>query len=451
MKSPKWFFALLSSIILSTNNGCGRAGFDTGSPLPARMAPDALPPSSPQSPDGPAPSGLRQGTDVCIVETGLPLARADHVAEISGTFYVVGQVTDSFSSTRILAAAIRADCMLDAVLTSRVGTNPYNLTRIVTPTGDGNLLIRGGTQQFIPPPFQYFKMVVDPRMNPVHTEIDDSDFYVAGQAPYPDGTVVLVGIAGEAGLLSRFALKKENPDGTRILTFGGRGDGTITIGFGPSTRSYALAGTLQSDGEILFAAGELFADGGAISNAVASLTPDGRVISTNTFSAVERNLEMTVAAAPRAGAGFVGATVSIVLGGGETRSFLYCASDDLTVDTSCGTDGWTEIAVLPDSSHYVEGLARRDGGYVGLVNSCPFGGQCRAFAFCADENIVLDGSCAGGGLRMIDVGPGDNFGKALTARANGTYVAAIDNCTSSSACRPAIACFNADLSSIACR
>lgn len=361
---------------------------------------------------------------------------------------MVGQATDAGGSNGMLAAAVRPDCVVDAVLITRVGTNRYNSASMVSATADGQILIRGRTSAQLPPPWQYFKMFLDPSLTPDHTELDDSieTFFVAGQAPYPDSTVVLVGWA-DVG--TRAALKKESPDGTRVLTFGDRGDGNATFRFGPFQLSFGTSGTLQSDGEVLFVAGEIFDSG--FQNAMASLTPDGAVISTNVFGRIRSNAEMTTAVAPRSGPGFVGAMLSIPGGFGQSRAFLYCALDDLTLDESCGSDGFSEIEVIRGNTHYLRGLAPRNGGYVGLGSSCPVGERCQAFVFCADENIAIDKSCVGDGVRMIDLGPGDNLGTALTARANGTYVALMSNCPSSSACRPAIACFDADLSPIACQ
>jgi len=291
-------------------------------------------------------------------------------------------------------------------------------------------------------------MVLDRGLSRNHTEIDQSlgYFSIEQYTPYPDGTVVLIGDAG-----ATFGLRRENADGSPVMSFGARGDGNVTISFRASYLSNGRSATLQSDGQILFAVGEVTRPGGVTTNAVASLTPDGRMLSTNSFNAAEGNAELSVASASRTGSGFVGATWSIPPGGGNIRSFLYCASDDLTVDTSCGTDGWTEITLVPNAQHWILGLARRNGGYVGLATSCPFGGQCRPFLFCADENIGLDSGCAHGGLRMIDLGSGDNFARALITRSNGTYIAAINLCPSPFACRPAFACFGADLSPIACQ
>jgi hypothetical protein len=175
-------------------------------------------------------------------------------------------------------------------------------------------------------------MVLDRGLSPNHTEIDQSlgYFSIEQYTPYPDGTVVLIGDAG-----ATFGLRKENADGSPVLSFGGRGDGNVTISFSSSYFSNGRSATLQSDGQILFAVGEVTRSGGVTTNAVASLTPDGRMISTNSFSAGEGNAELSVASASRTGSGFVGATWSIPPGGGNVRSFLYCASYDLTVDTSC--------------------------------------------------------------------------------------------------------------------
>src|SRR5215831_16574667 len=422
MKSHAWFVPLLSLILVAAL-GCGKNKNPFGG----------------------------QASDVCIIDTGSPNANVvvAHVAEIFGSFYLVGDVVEpGVGPSRLFAAVVHADCVMDDLLITSIGTNPYNVARIVTPTRDGRILIRGGTHPAVPPPSQYYTMVLDRGLNPNHTEIDQSlrYFSIEQYTPYPDGTVVLIGDAG-----ATFGLRKENADGSPVMSFGARGDGNVTISFRASYLSNGRSATLQSDGQILFAVGEVTRPGGVTTNAVASLTPDGRMLSTNSFNAAEGNAELSVASASRTGSGFVGATWSIPPGGGNIRSFLYCASDDLTVDTSCGTDGWTEITLVPNAQHWILGLARREGGYVGLATSCSSGGQCRPFLFCADENIGLDTRCAQGGLRVIDLGLGDNFARALITRSNGTYIAAINSCPSPFACRPAFTCFGADLSPIDCQ
>src|SRR5262249_2011619 len=141
MKSCTRLFALSFSIGLSTNIGCGRSS-NTQSPVLDGMAPDAPPSTSSQTPDPPPPPRPRQATDVCIVDTGVN-GGVEYVAEIAGKFYLVGEAVDASGHARVWAAAVSAGCVVDALLTTGIGTNPNSVGRTVTPTGDGNILIRG--------------------------------------------------------------------------------------------------------------------------------------------------------------------------------------------------------------------------------------------------------------------------------------------------------------------